>query len=132
MDPNFCTEETAFYDDDLEEKCDEWADKKTWDEWTDSFFENDTDYPEQDVLQNNQLNADQMGLAMAFGEFASIQKKTYDIDEDTDEENWENAMNLCSLQDRHSPTNKQKLAEFEQYINNITSGKCKGPWDKKT
>jgi hypothetical protein len=126
MDPNFCTE---FYDDEFEEKCDEWADKEVCDEWTDSFFEND--HLEQDPLQSVQLNADQMGLAMAFGEFASIQERTYDIDEDTDKENWENAMSLCSLQDRHSPANGQKLAEFEQYINNITSGKCNGPWNKK-
>ena len=133
MDPNFCTEEIVFYDNDLEEKCDEWVDKEVCDEWTDSFFENDTDYPEQNIidsLQNDQLNADQMGLAMAFGEFTSIQEKAYDIDENTDEENWKNAMNLCSLQDRHNSISGQKLAIFEQYINNITSGKCKGPWDK--
>lgn len=120
MDPDFCTE---FYDDDLEEKCDGWADKEICDEWTDSFFEDDRS-------ESDQLNADQMGLAMAFGEFASIQEKTYNIDENTDEENWKNAMNLCSLQDRHDSTSGQKLAKFEQYINNITSGKRKGPWDK--
>lgn len=128
MDPDFCTE---FYDNDLEEKCDEWDDKEICDEWTDGFFEDDTDYSEQGDInpsQNSQLNADQMGLAMAFGEFTSIQEKTYDVDEKTDKENWKNAMNLCSLQDRHS---EQKLAEFEQYINNITSGKYNGPWNRK-
>ena len=125
MDPVFCTE---FYDNDLEEKCDEWDDKELCDEWTDGFFENDT---EQDPLQDSQLNADQMGLAMAFGEFASIQEKTYDVDENTDKENWKNAMSLCSLQDRHNSTGGQKLAEFEQYISNITSGKYNGPWNKE-
>ena len=130
MDPNFCTEEkTTFYDENLEKTCDNWS-NDLFEDIDNSFDAFDT-FIEQDVVNSDPLSADQLGLAMAFGEFASIQEKTYDVDENTDEENWENAMNLCSLQDRHNSVHGQKLAVFEQYINDITSGKCKGPWDKE-
>lgn len=131
MDPDFYREEAAgFYDEALEKDLE--GEEEHWDE---RFFnELEEDEPEQDIqdieglLYPDRLNADQVGLSLAFGEFILDDKKTYDVDENTDTENWENAMELCSLQDRHNSV--RSLSEFEKYVNDIASGITKGPWSK--
>ena len=68
-----------------------------------------------------------IGDALAFADLLSDEKKiAYDMDENTDKENWDTAMELCSLQERG--TNNRILPDFEQYIEKILLGKQKGPW----
>lgn len=118
MDPDFCIEKTIFHDDSLE---DTFGDEHS--DWHDNLFEDDNSF-EQDIKDSLQLSADQIGLAMSFGE--SIAEKKYDIDENTDKENWEKTMELCPLPNKY--VNEQKMNTFEDYINNITSGYQNGPW----
>jgi len=126
MDPDFYTEDDVFHDDFEEEM---------GDEWSGNFFKNSDDlftpFDEldiEDALYPDQLNADQLGVALAFGEILSEDRGVYDVDEDTDKENWEGVMKLYPLQEAHHSTNARSLSRFEQYINGITSGQTKGPW----
>ena len=48
--------------------------------------------------------------------------KQYDVDENTDKENWEEVQKLVALETRHERRGK-KLRPFEQYVNDICSGK---------
>jgi hypothetical protein len=81
-------------------------------------------------------NADAMGSAFAFGEMMSgeereqaelnhieeeILEKEFDVDENTDAENWEKAMRLTSLSSRHSY--RKALRPFEQYVDDICKGR---------
>ena len=114
MDPDFCIGK----DDPLE---DVFEDEHS--DWHDNLFEDNNSF-EQDIKDPLQLSADQIGLAMSFGE--SITEKEYDVDENTDKENWEKVMELYPLPNKY--VNEQKIDKFEDYINNITSGYQKGPW----
>lgn len=103
-------------------------------EWSDNFFDDIYDTPsDQDTdesLHPDDLNADQLGLAMAFGEFVVDDRNEYDIDEDTDGENWEGVMELYPLQGVYHSKDARSLSKFEQYIDGITSGQFKGPWHR--
>lgn len=123
MDPDFYTEDHDHFEEGVE------------DEWSDNFFDNSDDlfdpFNELDIdgaLHPGQLNADQLGIALAFGETLSDDRDVYDMDEDTDKENWEGVMKLYPLQGAHHSTDARSLSKFEQYINGITSGQLKGPW----
>lgn len=127
MDPDFYTEDDAIFCDDFE--------RETEDEWADNFFD-DTDtlsslFDEQNIdatLIPDHLNADQIGTALAFGEILSDDRGDYDVDENTDKENWEGVMELYPLQGIHRSENVRSLSKFEEYINGITSGQLRGPW----
>lgn len=126
MDPDFYTEDSLFHDDFEEE---------TETEWSDNFFESSNDlftpFDEIDnALYPDQLNADQLGTALAFGELLSEDKDKYNLDEDTDKENWEEVMKLYPLQGAYHSADARSLSKFEQYINGITSGQLKGPWQR--
>ena len=121
-----------FHYDDFEENL-----EKEGDSWSDNFFEEDgspLSFDDQNINTENvypdQLNADQLGTAMAFGEMLADENKVYDVDENTDRENWEGVMKLYPLQGLHDSTNTRRLSKFEQYINDITSGRQKGPWHR--
>ena len=126
MDPDFCIEEETFYDEELEGELD-----RACDDWNEDFFRGVEDFDQfehdaDELLYPDHLNADQLGLAMAFGDLVSKDKEEYDVDEDTDDENWKNAMKLYPLQSRYNTS--QDLSGFEKYISGITSGQTKGPW----
>lgn len=92
----------------------------------DNDFGNDvTDELYTDMFEDEHPGRD-IGDALAFADLLSAEKKTYEVDENTDKENWDTAMELCSLQERGS--NKRVLPDFEQYIEEILSGGQKGPW----
>lgn len=120
MDPDF-------YTDDIEAKDEDWSE---------SFFEETDglstpfDEPNDELLYPDELNADQLGTALAFGEVLSDDRDAYDMDKDTDKENWENVMKLYPLQGIYHSTDSRSLSKFEQYINEITSGQLKGPWQR--
>lgn len=88
---------------------------------------------EQDIeesLYPDQLNADQLALAMGFGEFTANGKEVYSVDENTDKENWEKAMKLYPLHEQPGFDDNRSLSAFEQYVNSIISGQRKGPWQR--
>ena len=123
MDPDFYTEDHDNFEEGI------------GDEWSDNFFDNSDDlfdpFNELDIegaLHPDQLNADQLGTALAFGETLSDDRDVYDMDEGTDKENWEGVMKLYPLQGAYHSTDARSLSKFEQYINGITSGQFKGPW----
>ncbi|MCK4454376.1 hypothetical protein KAU51_03535 [Candidatus Parcubacteria bacterium] len=121
MDPDFYTEDVVFCDNDLDEICNDLFDDHEIDS---------TDFDkriEQDIEDSLYTNADQLALAMGFGEFIVNGKEVYDVDENTDRENWRKAMKLYPLQGQY---NSDNISTFEQYINEITSGQRKGPWVK--
>lgn len=127
MDPDFYTEETVHCDDSFDEIYDNGLDDPFEDldsHFNFSDFDPDVEQEIKESLYPDQLDADQLALAMAFGEFTANENNPYDIDENTDKENWENTMRLYPLHKQHN------LSTFEQYINGITSGQCKGPWIK--
>lgn len=119
MDPDFYTEDLEFYSDGCSNENDPFDDIDQPLE-SDEF---DADI-EKDIKESLYTEADQIALAMGFGEFIVNDKKVYDIDENTDRENWEGAIKLCSLQKEK----EHDQDKFEQYINGITSGQRKGPW----
>lgn len=128
MDPDFCMEEKAtFYDEelerDLDKACNNGCDEDFFRGIEDfDQFEHDTD----ELLYPDNLNADQIGLAMSFGEMVGKDREEYDVDENTDDENWKNTMKLYPLQSKYNCS--RTLSNFEEYINEITSGKINGPW----
>lgn len=121
MDPDFYNEDEAFYDDELDEIC-------TEHHLDSSDFDTNIEQDIKESLYSDQLDADQLALAMGFGEFVINGKKVYDVNEKTDRENWEGAMKLYPLQGQYNPDTISKLSGFEKYINEITSGQRKGPW----
>ena len=74
------------------------------------------------------LGPDKMGIALALAEEIAEERASrywetedqYDLDENTDKENWERAMKFTSLNNRHK---KIKLRPFEQYIDDICKGR---------
>lgn len=127
MDPDFYTEDDDIFRDGFEREID--------DEWANNFFDGvDTlsdFFGKQDIdttLAPDHLDADQLGTALAFGEILSDDRDVYDMDEDTDRENWEGVMKLYPLQGMYHSKNVRSLSKFEEYINGITSGQLKGPW----
>lgn len=64
-------------------------------------------------------DATTMGMAFALASEMNAKKGKYDLDEDTDKENWKEAM---SLQSRFQMEEKE-LRPFEQYIDDICKGR---------
>ena len=125
MDPEFY-KDTEFYDEDLEKDLDEKCN-----DWDEDFFREVEDFEKfehdvEELLYPDQLNADQIGLALAFGDLVTKDREAYGVDENTDKENWESAMKLYPLQSRYNST--RNLSGFEKYIDGITSGRTEGPW----
>lgn len=127
MEQNLYTKDPLFYNESLslEEPIDE--------DWPDNLFEDpDVSFDDEesdDSLYPDHLNADQLGVAMAFGE-ATNNNSSYDVDENTDKENLEGVMKLYPLQGMYQSTKARSLSKFEQYINDITSGQLEGPWHR--
>lgn len=126
MEQSFYTKDPLFYNESssLEDPVAE--------DWSDNFFE-DPDVPFDDEesdgsLYPDHLNADQLGVAMAFGEAVNNNSNNYDVNENTDKENLEGVMKLYPLQGMYQSTKARSLSKFEQYINDITSGQLEGPW----
>lgn len=127
MDPDFHIEDNTVFcaDDDediLNDVCEDVFDDHCPDP---SDFDTNVEQGIKDSLYTARSEADQLALAMGFGEFIVNGKKVYDVDENTDRENWEKTMSLYPLQDQ---PNSNNLNTFEHYINDITSGLHKGPW----
>jgi hypothetical protein len=66
------------------------------------------------------LDAADIGLAMSFADH--LASRDYEVDENTDRENWEAVKKLVSLQSRHQQP-KKKLRRFESYVQEILDGK---------
>ena len=124
MDPYFY-EEDLFDKDSFEDASSEFCDDDIFE--SDSEFDRSVEMEIEKTLSTGQLNADQMAIALGFGEHITAKEESYDIDEDTDKENLKEVIKLGSLKE-HEHHNTRSLSVFEQYINKITSGQCKGPW----
>lgn len=88
----------------------------------------DTNMGERDRDLFDEMGPEEMGLAFALAEELHEEFDRdidldlgVDVDEDTDKRNWEQAMKLTSLQDRHGE--KRRLRPFEQYIDDICKGR---------
>lgn len=118
MDPDF-------YDDD--EGCWEGMEEETDpEEYVYDTFDHilDTNDPVDDDDPGPDYELDHMDMAMAFAlsdEIRDAERKNYDIDENTDGENWEKAEKLAALSTRHK--RGRKLKPFEQYISDICEGR---------
>ncbi len=67
------------------------------------------------------LDATTMGMALALADAINeTEGKRWDVDEDTDRENWEQIQALAT---RHNSTDNKPLRPFEQYIDDICKGR---------
>lgn len=126
MDPNFYDDD---YDDpesynqpdfggmeDPSDCCEEYV----YDTYDRIFSEDEVEPPELDP--HDDLDAIEMGMAFAFAETViDAERKKYDVDENTDQDNWNRVNEVLSLESRH--TSKQQLRPFEQYISEICNGR---------
>ena len=67
--------------------------------------EDDDDWP---------IDGTEMGMVGALADELAGDSNKYDLNENTDRENWEKAMKFISLSSRHKP--KRNLPPFEQYV----------------
>ena len=101
----------------------------------------DTNRGDQDMDAFGELGPGSMGFAFALAESLSEDIKNselndddenshylkdefnceFNVDENTDSENWEKVMKISSLQSRHNENSR--IRPFEQYINDICRGR---------
>jgi len=93
----------------------------------------DTNRGDQDM--DDMIGPEEIGLAFALAEemrdteyqdvdldeeFDRELNKEFEVDDDTDRDNWEKVMEISSLQSRHS---KKRLRPFEQFVDDICKGR---------
>jgi hypothetical protein len=96
----------------------------------------DTNRGDQDMDVFDEMGPEEIGLAFALAEelygdecqsyelekeFDQELDRAFEVDEDTDRDNWEKAMKISSLQSRHG--SRKRLRPFEQYIDDICKGR---------
>lgn len=127
LDPGFFTEddfEDDYYDprdDDGEDYMDDVG--PIHDEFEDTEEEPE-DIEELVEREIDGLRAEEMGMAFAFADIMSgrDEEKRYDLNERTDEENWNEAIRLESLRSGNKDK-KKKLRPFERMIDDILDGR---------
>jgi hypothetical protein len=69
------------------------------------------------------LRPEHLGLAFAFAETVvdGEKSKQYEVDEDTDRENWDAVQRLVALDTRHR--SRKELRPFDQLVDDICKGK---------
>lgn len=89
-------------------------------------MENDDSFDVMTLFKDDHDGSD-IANALAFAELLSDENTVYDVDENTDEENWDKAEQLCSL--KKTTDYPVHLEPFELYIEGIITHDRKGPWE---
>lgn len=108
-------------DGDIDDSLDESEEEYIFDTYDRIVDENELSINKDDGFD---LRPEDIGLAFAFAEAVMDEEKSrqYDVDENTDTENWEKVQKLVALETRHKTTNT-RLRPFEQYVDEICKGK---------
>lgn len=96
----------------------------------DQIIEPDDDWFDEtpsDRDDNMQLDGTEMGMAFALASEMADSDSHYDVDENTDQENWNKAMHATPLASRHET--KSNLRPFEQYVQDYIRRGFKHPDD---
>lgn len=120
MDPDYYDGFEDAYDDGFEDGQESVYD--TFDQIVDDGWFDEIPHDRDD---NMQLDGTEMGMAFALASEMAESDCHYDVDEKTDQENWDKAMRVTPLSSRHET--RSNLRPFEQYVHDYIRRGCRHP-----